>query len=150
MTSRLLEYDYEGDFDIRDDNLKVRVENIPKNYRFTDGRKRQVWITELSAACGQTSLCRDKINKELKIYRGGNNKYPWSVDDSITQEEHLWYMKQVIPFLESSEDVFRYTFFGIRNEVAFSGRHYLLSPTDGTDDTPSPLGTYYMTAEEGR
>jgi len=144
-------HDYEGDFETRPDNLPLRVGNLSKNYRFANGMKRQVWITEMNVGCGQTSLCRDNAyNKPQKIYRNGKTSWPSSPDDSITQEEHLGFMKKVIPFLENSEDVFRYTWFGIRTKAAMTGYPNLLPHSDAKDSTPTLLGEYYMTAQEGR
>jgi len=101
--------------------------------------------------CGQTSLCRDNAyNKKLKIYRGGKTSWPSSADDSISQEEHLGYMKKMIPFLEDSEDVFRYTWFGVRKTAMMTGYPNLLPIGDPDNDKPSILGEYYKTAEDGR
>jgi len=142
-------HDYEGDFETRPDHFPLRVENLAKNYPFSNGNKRQVWITETNVGCGQTSLCRDNaFNKELKIYRNGKTSWPSSPDDSITQEEHLGYMKKLIPFLENSEDVFRYTWFGVRKTAVMTGYPNLLPIGDPTNDTPTLLGEYYKTAEE--
>jgi len=150
-------HDYEGDFDIRDDNLQVRIENAANNYRFSScmshtpgglGPKRQVWITELGVGCGKKSLCRSPVNREKKIYRDGNIRWPTSADDSISAAEHLWYQKQVIPYLEKSEHVFRYAWWGLRRNTQNHGFPALLPHDDEHDDTPTDLGQHYMTAEE--
>jgi len=152
-------HDYEGDFDIRDDNLKVRITNVAENYRFSSsmspipgdkGPKRQVWITELSVSCTATSLCRSSVNTERKIYRNGKTDWPSSTDDSISAAEQLWYQEQVLPYLEKSEDVFRYSWFGIRSRHPFHGYTALLPYDNKDDDTPTALGQFYMTAEELR
>merc|ERR1712187_175493 len=143
-------HDYEGDFDIRPDNLQLRIANMARNYPFANGTNRLLWITEIAAGCGQSSLCRDPINRNLRIYRDGNIGWPQSPDDSISNEEQLWYMKQVVPYLESNDDVFRYSWFGIRTNSSFSGYPNLLPYDDPDDDTPTILGEYYATAEEGR
>jgi len=141
-------HDYEGDFEIRADNFPTRVQNLATNYRFENGMKRQIWVTETNVGCGKTSLCRDNaFNKKLKIYRNGKTSWPSSPDDSITQEEHLGFMKKLIEFCENSEDVFRYTWFGIRKKASMTGYPNLLPHSDAEDDTPTLLGNYYMTAE---
>jgi len=152
-------HDYEGDFDIRDDNLQVRIENAANNYRFSScmsltpgglGPKRQVWITELAVGCGKTSLCRSQVNEDRKIYRNGEIGWPSSADDSLSAAEQLWYQQQIIPYLEESEDVFRYAWFGIRKISKLLGYTSLLPYDDRHDDTPTALGQHYMTAEEVR
>lgn len=140
-------HDYEGDFNIRDDNLQVRIENAAQNYAFANGMKRQIWATEVNAACGRTSLCRTQINAQQQIYRDGATDWPVNAEAGISQEEHLWYMRQIIPYMENSEDVFRYTWFGIRSNESFSGHPNLLPYEDDDDDTPTLLGRYYMEAE---
>jgi len=145
-------HDYEGDFDVRPDNFKARVEGFVENYPFKNGKKRQVWITEFNVGCGQTSLCRDAKNNNKKnpIYRNGENGWPMNADVSVTNEEQLGFMKKVIPYLENSKDVFRYAWFGTRFKSAFNGYPNLLPVHEGEPDVPTPLGEYYKTAPEGR
>lgn len=139
-------HDYEGDFDVTEDNLQTRIQNLATNYAFPNGTKRKVWLTEITAGCGDTSLCR---NCKKTIYRKGKCNWPKDGYDSLTEEEQLGYMHKVVPFLEASEDVYRYAWFGIRNTPrSFNGFVNLL-PAYSNDLTPTKLGEYYRDAPDG-
>jgi len=141
-------HDYEGDFNLRADNMVVRIAGLVKNYPLSDGGKRKVWVTEVSPGCGQTSLCRDRKynNKKNPIYKGGNFGWPTSPEVGITNLEHKAYLQKVLPFFEKSDDVFRYTWYGIRKVTAFNGYPNLLSVENQWTKNPTPLGRYYMNA----
>jgi len=131
-------HDYEGDFDVREDNLKARIEGAAAKY------KRKLWLTEFNVGCSKTSLCRDCKNT---IYRNGACGWPKDADHSISLEEHLAMMKKAIPFFEKNEHIFRYTWFGARVKPnSFAGYSQLL-PYDSTDQTLTELGEYYRDAE---
>merc|ERR1711972_355688 len=144
-------HDYEGDFDLRPDNMKVRIAGLVENYKFSNGEKRKVWVTEVSPGCGQTSLCRDRKfnNKKTKIYQGGDPGWPTSPAKGITNLEHRAYLQKILPFFEKSDDVFRYTWYGVRKVSAFNGYPNLLSVDKQWNPTPTPLGQYYKNAAEG-
>merc|ERR1712217_258809 len=95
----------------------------------SDGAKRQVWVTEVSPGFGQTILCRDRKfnNKKNPVYKGGNSGWPTSPAVGITNNEHKEYLKKILPFFEKSDDVFRYTWYGVRKVSAFNGYPNLLS-----------------------
>jgi len=131
-------HDYEGDFDIREDNLQVRIAGAAAKY------KRKLWLTEFNVGCSKTSLCRDCKNNP---YRNGKCNWPKDADDSISAEEHLSVMKKALPFFENNEHIFRYTWFGARiTPNGFAGYSQLL-PYDSADQTPTTLGEYYRDAE---
>merc|ERR1719399_1593596 len=71
-------HDYTGDFNVREDNLMSRIAGFVNNYPFSNGQQRQIWITEISVACGQGSLCMDP---DHAIYRDGDTHYPTSAAD---------------------------------------------------------------------
>jgi len=143
-------HDYEGDFDLRPDNIKVRIAGLVDNYPLSDGGKRKVWVTEVSPGCGQTSLCRDRKfnNKKTRIYKGGDSGWPKSPAVGITNAEHREYLKKILPFFEQSDDVFRYTWYGVRKVSAFNGYPNLLSVEKQWNPTPTPLGQYYKNAPD--
>jgi len=131
-------HDYEGDFDVREDNIQARVEGAAKKY------KRPLWLTEFNVGCSKTSLCRDCKNT---IYRNGKCNWPKNADDSISFDEHLYLMKKALPFFEQSEHIFRYTWFGARVVPnSFAGYSQLL-PHDSADQTLTILGEYYRDLE---
>jgi len=141
-------HDYEGYFNLRADNMVVRIAGLVKNYPLSDGGKRKIWVTEVSPGCGQTSLCRDRKynNKKNPIYKGGNFGWPTSPEVGITNLEHKAYLQKILPFFEKSDDVFRYTWYGIRKVTAFNGYPNLLSVESQWTKNPTPLGRYYMNA----
>jgi len=143
-------HDYEGDFDLRPDNIKVRIAGLVANYPLSDGGKRKVWVTEVSPGCGQTSLCRDRKNnnKKTPFYKGGDAGWPKTPETGITNLEHREYLKKILPFFEKSDDVFRYTWYGVRKVSAFNGYPNLLSVEKQWNTVPTPLGQYYKSAPE--
>jgi len=140
-------HDYGGDFNITDDNLPNRVHKGANNYKFTDGTKRKLWLTEISVGNGKSSVSFLDINKEGCYYRcpdGVEGLTGWAsaTDEStwLSLKDQEKFMKQALPFLEEDEDIFRYAWYGVRHIPESFGGFANLLKYDGPEEELSDLG----------
>merc|ERR1711879_88822 len=130
-------HDYVGDVN----DLKKRIAGAVKNYPFSNGTKRKLWLTEFAVGCGKGSLCR-QCGKTP--YRNGQCNYPTSEANGLQLSDQLLYMKQAVPLLRKSPDIYRYAWFaGKISWSSFDGYHEL----GENNNHKTNLGTFYQSKD---